>query len=162
MRNRVQGAKILGLLIITGLAVTYVRHDLQTHHAAWDSFEQFFSWWFTHTMGIMLFIVIAGVAITMSHEFFLGSKFDDSSKFDDKFQQLFFYILMAVLVASLSFWLLGHHVFASDDSDPFDAAANDSFDSVLHSSGGGCMGMRAKAWERTGGWANRRRHLMFG
>ncbi|HLH92906.1 MAG TPA: hypothetical protein VKX28_31155 [Xanthobacteraceae bacterium] len=105
-----EDAKIVILTIVAGLAVAYVRHDL-IDHAGWESLEQFFVWWFIHTLGLGVYFAAVAIAISLSHEFFLGYKFEE------KHRHLFFYVLMAVMVASVCVWLLAHHVFAGDDFD---------------------------------------------
>jgi hypothetical protein len=48
------------LWVLTGLAVAYVRHGLETNWAWWESVEQFLIAWFVHSMRLALFIVVAG------------------------------------------------------------------------------------------------------
>jgi hypothetical protein len=67
-------AKEISLWGVTGLVVAYVRHGLEHQWQWWDSIEQFFVAWIIHTMGLALFVVVAGVSIERFYEFFLGNK----------------------------------------------------------------------------------------
>jgi hypothetical protein len=54
------------LWVLTGLAVAYVRHGLETNWAWWESVEQFLIAWFVHSMRLALFIVVAGASTGFS------------------------------------------------------------------------------------------------
>ena len=105
-------------MIVAGLAVTIVRHDLQIPHTAWEWYGQFFVSWFIHTMGVAVLCAISAGAIIMSHKFFLGYEFDDKDPlraFDDKSHQLAVYILITVVVASVCVLMIAHYVPINDD-----------------------------------------------
>jgi len=53
----------IALVIFTGLVVAWVRHGLQYHWKAWDSWEDFFIAWFIHTMGVALLMAVSLAAI---------------------------------------------------------------------------------------------------
>lgn len=83
------------LLVFTGLVVSWVRHGLEHHWKAWDSWGDFFGYWFFHTMGVILLMGIAFAAIIYTHKFFLGY---ERKEYD---RELTFYVLMTLLVAAL-------------------------------------------------------------
>jgi hypothetical protein len=91
------------LLVVTGLAVAYVRHGLEDNWGAWESFEQFFAGWFIHTMGLALFMAIAGAAIWRFQKFFLGRKRES-----DDFDELSYVVLMTVLVGTIFIFIVAH------------------------------------------------------
>lgn len=85
----------IALVIFTGLVVAFVRHGLQTHWKAWDSWEDFFVAWFIHTLGVGVLVVASMAAIIYSHKFFLGY---DKKEYG---RELTFYIVMTALVAAI-------------------------------------------------------------
>lgn len=85
----------IALVIFTGLVVAWVRHGLQYHWKAWDSWEDFFIAWFIHTMGVALLMGVSLAAIIYSHKFFLGYDRKDYGR------ELTFYIVMTILVTAL-------------------------------------------------------------
>src|SRR5262249_2915861 len=91
-----------GLLLVTGIVVAFAHYRLQFGQAAWESLDQIFIWWFVHTGAVVILIFFAVLFILMSHEFFIGSKFEGS------FKQLFFLIIMTVLVGSVCLLLFQH------------------------------------------------------
>jgi uncharacterized membrane-anchored protein YhcB (DUF1043 family) len=104
--------RLIGLQVVTGLVVAFVRHDLEKHRVLWDSFEQFAVSWFIHTIGVMVLTVIVGVPILRFHKFFLGYQ---RKGFKDEIQDLTFNILMTVLVASICIFFVAHYVPTEDD-----------------------------------------------
>jgi len=60
-----------GLLVATGLIVSWVRHGLQHHWRGFGSWDSFFSWWFIHTIGVAVFSVFAAATIIGTHKRFL-------------------------------------------------------------------------------------------
>jgi hypothetical protein len=106
---RKRESRLPGLLIFTGLVVTFVRHALDPHRVHWD-FVQFLSELFVHTVGVAVLSAFAYMAIFMSHEFFLGEELKDLS---DK--RLWFYIWMTVLVASVCILLVAGYVPSDED-----------------------------------------------
>ena len=105
----------VALVIFTGLVVSYVRHGLQHHWKAWDSWGEFFAEWFVHTMGVALLMGVALAAIIYLHKFFLGY---DRKEYG---RELTFYILMTVLVAALGIAMVSHWPSSGefDDSSAF-------------------------------------------
>ena len=104
--------RLIGLQVITGLVVAFVRHDLEKHRVVWDSVEQFLVAWFVHTIAIMVLTAIAAVPILRFHKFFLGY---EREGFKDKIEELSFYILMTALVASICIFFIAHYVPTYDD-----------------------------------------------
>jgi len=96
--------RLIGLQIVTGLVVAFVRHELETHQVVWDTFEQFLVSWILHTVGLVVFVGIAAFAILRFHMFFLGEEPQDK-----RFQQVWYYILMTVLVASVCIFFAAHY-----------------------------------------------------
>jgi hypothetical protein len=102
--------RLIGLQIVTGLVVAFVRHGLERHRIPWD-LQQFLISWFIHTVAVIAFTAIAAAPIIGSHKFFLGYEYDASK---DKIEQLAFYLSMAVLVASVCILCLASYVPADD------------------------------------------------
>ena len=65
--------RLIGLQIVTGLALTFARHELETHQVVWDTFEQFLVSWIIHTVGLVVLVGIAP-AILRFHKLFLGEE----------------------------------------------------------------------------------------
>jgi hypothetical protein len=99
-----------GLWVFTGLVVAYVRHGLQHHWRLWDSIGDFLAAWLIHTFGVGILGAAAAAAIIYSHKFFLGY---DKKEYG---HELFFYIIMTILVAALGIALVAHWP-SSDDFD---------------------------------------------
>jgi uncharacterized membrane protein YidH (DUF202 family) len=55
-------------------------------------------------VGLTVLVAIAGFAILRFHKFFLGEE-----PKDNRFEQVWFYILMTVLVASVCIFLVAHY-----------------------------------------------------
>jgi hypothetical protein len=91
------------LWVVTGLAVAYVRHGIETQWASWESAGQFFGYWFIHSAALALFVSIAGATIGRFYEFFLGYK-RESAQFDD----VIYMILMTVLIGSVCVFIVAH------------------------------------------------------
>ena len=100
-----------GLIPIVGLAVGYVRHGLATQWASWVSVEQFFGYWFIHTVALLLFTVISGAVILHTHEFFLGEK----PKYD--IEDVIFNVVMTVLLAVVAIYFVAHWTPTGNDED---------------------------------------------
>jgi hypothetical protein len=98
------------LLVVTGLAVAYVRHGLEHNWGKWESIEQFFAGWFVHTMGLALFLAVALVAIMRLHEFFLGTKRES-----DDFEELTYNVLMTVLVGTIFIFIIAHWIPSDEE-----------------------------------------------
>jgi hypothetical protein len=98
------------LLVVTGFAVSYTRHGLQYQWHAWESIEAFFVGWFVHTAGLLLFLMVAVIAIAKSYEFFLGVK-----RKSDDFDELVFMVLMTVLVGAIFIFVVAHWVPSDEE-----------------------------------------------
>ena len=103
--------RLFGLQIATGLAVTFVRHDLEKHRVAWDSLGDFLITWFIHTIALLVLIAITTVPILRFHKFFVGHELS-TSKGD--VETVGFYVLMTVLVASVCIFFVAHYVPIDD------------------------------------------------
>lgn len=100
----------IALIVFTGLVVSWVRHGLQYHWKPWDSWEDFFLYWFIHTIGVTLLMAASMAAIIFSHKFFLGYDKKDYGR------ELTFYIMMTILACALSIAFLALRG-PSDDLD---------------------------------------------
>lgn len=100
----------IALWIFTGLVVSWLRHGLQYHWKPWPSWEDFFVWWFIHTMGVGLLVAAALAAIIFSHKFFLGYTKEEYGR------EITFYILMTILACALAIAFLA----LRGPSDDFD------------------------------------------
>jgi len=96
--------RLIGLQIVTGLVVAFVRHELETHQVVWDTFEQFLASWILHTVGLVVFVGIAAFAILRFHKLFLGEE-----PKDNRFAQVWYYILMTALVGSVCVFIAAHY-----------------------------------------------------
>jgi len=96
--------RLIGLQIVTGLVVAFVRHELETHQVVWDTFEQFLVSWILHTVGLVVFVGIAAFAILRFHKLFLGEEPKDNG-----FAQVWYYILMTALVGSVCVFIAAHY-----------------------------------------------------
>lgn len=90
------------LVIGTGLVVAYVRHGIEKHWSPWDSIEQFLTYWFVHTAGLVVLIAFVAMAVIWLHKFFLGYERENYA------DELTFDILMTVLVTSVCIAFLAH------------------------------------------------------
>jgi hypothetical protein len=54
MHWKAKEAKELGLLVVTGLVVAFVRHGVERHWKPWSSWEQFFGYWFIRSLVVLL------------------------------------------------------------------------------------------------------------
>jgi hypothetical protein len=102
--------RLIGLQVITGLAVAVVRHDLEDRRVVWDSFVQFLFDWFIHTVALTVLIGIVAIPILRLHKFFLGYEHAGFKEIEE----LTFYALMTVLVASVCIFLVAHYVPTED------------------------------------------------
>jgi hypothetical protein len=100
------------LIPLTSLAVTYLRHGIESHWASWNSIEQFLTSWFVHTFGLLLFMALTTAIILWSHEFFFEKKASGEAE-----EFLPTYIVMAVLVAAVAIIFLAHWPVGSGIDD---------------------------------------------
>ena len=105
----------IALWIFTGLVVSWLRHGLQYHWKAWNSWEDFLLGWFIHTMGVGLLVAVALAAIIFSHKFFLGYNKEEYGR------ELTFYIVITILACALgvAFLALRGSTEDFDDSSAF-------------------------------------------
>jgi len=101
--------RLISLQIFTGLVVTFVRHALDPHRVPWDSFLPFLSSWIIHTVALTVLVAFVWMAIFCSHKFFLGKDFK-ANEFD-----VWFYILMTVLVASVCILFVAGYVPSDEE-----------------------------------------------
>lgn len=103
-------ARSIGLLVATGLIVSWVRHGLQHQWHGFESWESFFTWWFIHTIGVGVFSVFAAAAVIGTHRFFL----DDDWKGDH--EHLVFYVVVTVLVGAFAIAVVANASASDDDA----------------------------------------------
>jgi hypothetical protein len=98
------------LVVITGLVVYFVREGLHPSPptVGWASIEHLVTGWFINTMGVLLLGAIAGACIMRFHKFFVGSPEPD-------LEEVMFYVVMTVLVAAISMYVLSAVSFDIDD-----------------------------------------------
>jgi prolipoprotein diacylglyceryltransferase len=96
-------ARITALTIFAGLVVSWVRNGLQHHWRSFPSWGWFFTLWIVHIFGVVLFCGIALAAIIYTHKLFLGYNLKNRDG-----NELYFYIVMTVLVGALSVAALTH------------------------------------------------------
>jgi prolipoprotein diacylglyceryltransferase len=117
IKTSIKGALVVRLrefLLIpaTGLIVSYVRHGVATGWSSWDSIHQVFVYWLIHTMGLMLFIPIAGGIIFSTQKFFLGYKPQKEHT-----EEIIFYVMMTILIAAVSIYVVAHWPAGGDYDD---------------------------------------------
>jgi hypothetical protein len=105
------------LLVATALVVILVRAGLHPSFPAgdtgwWASVENLLVGWFIHTVALLLLVAIAAALIVRFHRLFLGhpAPWPDGS-FDD----VTFYVLMTVLVATVSIYVVANATPSFDD-----------------------------------------------
>jgi hypothetical protein len=103
-------ARGIGLVVVTGLIVSWVRHGLQHHWHGYESWESFFSGWFIHTVGVSIFSAFAAATIIGTHKFFL----DDEWKGD--INRVAFYVVMTVLVGAFAIAVVANAPETDDDA----------------------------------------------
>jgi hypothetical protein len=102
-------ARGIGLVVITGLIVSWVRQDIQHHWHGFASWESFFISWFIHAIGVSVFSVCAAAAIMGTRKFFVG----DENKEDT--ETLVFYVVMTVLVGAFAIAIVANAPGVDDD-----------------------------------------------
>jgi hypothetical protein len=103
-------ARGIGLVIVTGLIVSWVRQGMQHHWHGFLSWESFFISWFIHTIGVSVFSAFAAAAIMGTHKFFVGAEFKDDV------QRVAFYVVMTVLVGALAIAVVANAPEVDDDA----------------------------------------------
>ena len=103
-------ARGVGLVILTGLIVSWVRHGLQHHWLGFDSWGDVFVSWFIHTLGVSIFSGFAAAAIMGAHKFFVGAECKEDM------ETLAFYVVMTVLLGAFAVAILAN-VRTVDDDD---------------------------------------------
>ena len=89
-------ARSIGLVVTTGLIVSFVRQGIQHHWHGFASWESFFISWFIHTIGVSVFSAFAAAAIMGTHKFFLGDRWEGDVG------DAVFYAVMTVLVSAFA------------------------------------------------------------
>jgi hypothetical protein len=105
-----KGARFTGLVIATGLIVSFVRQGLQHHGHGFASWESFFTSWFIHTVGVGVFGAFATAVIMGTHKFFVGDEFKDGA------ERLAFYVVMTVLVGAFAIFVVANAPERDDDA----------------------------------------------
>jgi hypothetical protein len=103
-------ARGVGLVIVTGLIVSWVRQSLQHHWHGFASWESFFISWFIHTIGVSVFSAFAAASIMGMHKFFL----DEEWKGD--VGEVAFYVVMTVLVGALAIAIVANAPISDEDT----------------------------------------------
>lgn len=102
-------ARGIGLLIVTGLIVSFVRQGIQHHWHGFASWESFLISWFIHTIGVSVFSAFAAAAIMGTHKFFLGDKWEGDVG------DVVFYVVMTVLVGAFAIAVVANAPEVDDD-----------------------------------------------
>jgi uncharacterized membrane protein YeaQ/YmgE (transglycosylase-associated protein family) len=102
-------ARGIGLVIVTGLIVSWVRQGLQHHWHAFASWESFLISWFIHAIGVSVFSVFAAAAIMGAHKFFVGDRYEND------IETLVFYVVMTVLVGAFAVAIVANAPSAGDN-----------------------------------------------
>lgn len=100
----------IGLVIVTGLVVTWVRQGVSHHWHGFTSWESFFISWFIHTIAVSVFSAFAAAAIMGTHKFFLGAAYNDDT------EKLAFYVVMAALVGAFAIAVVANAPEVEDDA----------------------------------------------
>ena len=102
-------ARSIGLVIVTGLIVSFVRQGIQHHWHGFASWESFFSSWFIHAIAVFVFSMFGAAAIMWTHKFFRG----DDWKGD--MEDLVFYVVMTTLVGAFAIAVVANASEHDDD-----------------------------------------------
>jgi prolipoprotein diacylglyceryltransferase len=103
-------ARGIGLVVVTGLIVTFVRQGISHHWHGFASWESFFSSWFIHTIGVSVFSAFAAAAIMGTHKFFRGDEWKDDM------EELMFHVVMTVLVGAFAIAVVANAPEVEDDA----------------------------------------------
>jgi hypothetical protein len=101
----------IALVVITGLVVAWARYGLQHHWKSFASWEQFFWYWFIHTIGVGAFTIFAAAAIIATHDFFTGAKWKDDQ------EVMAFYVVMTVLIGAIFIAVIANRTPSDDEDD---------------------------------------------
>jgi hypothetical protein len=103
-------ARGIGLVVVTGLIVSWVRQGIQHHGHGFASWESFFTSWFIHTIGVSVFSVFAAATIMGTHKFFVGDKHEGD------IETLVFYVVMTVLVGAFAIGIVANAPIDDEDT----------------------------------------------
>ena len=103
---------IVVLQVITGLVVTFVRHDLDKQRVPLDTWFNLLISWVVHTIGIMVLAGLASIAIMRFHKFFVGYEYKAQK---DWLEELPYAVVMTILVATIAIFFVAHYVPLEDD-----------------------------------------------
>jgi hypothetical protein len=103
-------ARAIGLVVITGLIVSWVRQGIQHNWHGFGSWESFFVSWFIHTVGVSVFSAFAAAAIMGTHKFFLGDEWKGDVG------EVAFYVVMTVLVGAFAIAIVANAREVDDDA----------------------------------------------
>jgi len=103
-------ARSIGLVVVTGLIVSFVRQEIQHHRHGFASWESFFISWFIHTIAVSVFSVFAAAAIMGAHKFFMGDKYEND------IERLVFYVVMTVLLGAFAIAIVANAPVYDEDT----------------------------------------------
>jgi hypothetical protein len=103
-------ARAIGLVIVTGLIVSWVRQGLRDHWHGFASWESFFISWFIHAIGVSVFSAFAAAAIMGTHKFFLGEEWKGDVG------EVVFYVVMTVLIGAFAIAVVANAPVSDEDA----------------------------------------------
>ena len=96
------------LSVVAALAVAYVEHGIAHRWASWDSVAYFLVSWFIDWIVVSAFVAAAAFAAIQFNRFFLGHEWKNKNL------EVYYHVLIAVLVAAILIAFLAHYL-PSDD-----------------------------------------------
>lgn len=101
--------KKIGLLYgVTSLVITLAR-NYASHARFWSSGSDFLMMWFIHFIGIGIVVICAGASIMSFDKFWLGYKIEEKG-WNDRLEEITYYVLMTLLVISVIVIFGAHHI----------------------------------------------------
>jgi hypothetical protein len=111
MRNLSAQTKLALLSVVAALAVTYVRHELQSHWHWAPSIEEFLVSWLVHWFALAFLTGVAAAIAIWCNRFFLGYEWEDTSK---GILEFYYHVLVVALVASVLIAFIANYVPTDD------------------------------------------------
>ncbi len=99
----------IGLVVFTGLVVSWVTQELQHNWHSFSSWEAFFFLWVINTLAVGVFGALVAAAIAGTHKFFTGEERKEGM------ETLVFYVVMTVLLGALAVAAMANAVRSEDD-----------------------------------------------
>ncbi len=99
----------IGLVVFTGLVVSWVTQELQHNWHSFSSWEGFFFLWVINTLAVGVFSALVAAAIAGTHKFFTGEERKEGM------ETLVFYVVMTVLLGALAVAAMANAVRSEDD-----------------------------------------------